>query len=87
MALCKSLLDEKIFSLDVAQFPQATPENIKIRTPGLTTNFQPAHARNPTRSLHPRSRCGEQAYDNGNNPEPDYLIRVSISVLSVARER
>jgi hypothetical protein len=44
MALCKSLLDKKVFSLDVAQFPEATAENIKIGTPGLTTNFQPADA-------------------------------------------
>jgi hypothetical protein len=69
-AICKSLLDEKVFSLDVAQLPQATPEDIKIGTPGLTTNFQPANAGNPTGTLRPRSRCGEQAYGNGKNPEP-----------------
>jgi hypothetical protein len=45
MAICKSLLDNKVFSLDVAQFPEATPENIKMGTAGSrTTNFQPADA-------------------------------------------
>jgi hypothetical protein len=67
MALCKSLLDQTIFSLDVAQFSEATPENIKIGTLGLTTNFQPANTRYPASPLRLRGRYREQAYPESKN--------------------
>jgi hypothetical protein len=72
MTLCKSLLDGKVFSLDVAQFPEATPENIKIGTPGLTTNFQPANAGNRTGTLAPARAVWRASLRQRQEPRTTY---------------
>jgi hypothetical protein len=72
-AICESLLEDEVLSLDVALFREASAENIEMGAPRTgATDLQPADARNPDRSLClERGLHGEQVYAEGKNRHPD----------------
>src|SRR6478609_3057153 len=65
--ICKSLLDDEILSINVAQLRESSPENIEVgalRTGA--TDLQPADARFPSSLLRLRSRHAEYTYAESN---------------------
>ena len=48
LAICKSLLDDEVLPLRVAQFSKVSPENFEMRALGTgRTDLQPAYAFHP----------------------------------------
>jgi hypothetical protein len=69
LAICKSLLDDEILPLRVAQFSKVSPENIEMRASGTRgTDLQPTDALYPGSFLRlERGRYSEQTYAKTKN--------------------
>ena len=82
LAICKSLLDDEVLPLRVAQFSKVSPENIEMRASGTRgTDLQPTDALYPGSFLRlERGRHSEQTYaKTKNNRRPDPRDEISPS--------